>query len=255
MICLACRKVRPGYFCFCDFISHISLQIRSVQALLSMKLTSRPTCNRLQRLCHPPYRVCAIALALFLSDLMGSASTASAKSLINTSVGRALLLQQFSGQGDGGQARGGDVRFRANRRGPDVGFISLDPICYSCLLSPPPDPSSPPEPSGSPVAAEVSSPPSAPEPSPVVSSPAPPSLPEPTMVVPSPSENVLLLETVIEAASQVRQAPIVTPPSASIQTKSPSLRQTPAPLSLLGVGATLAFSRKLRGRIRGACGS
>jgi hypothetical protein len=188
-----------------------------------MKLTSQPSCHRLQRLCHPPCRVCAIALGLFLSGLMGSASTAPAMSLINTSAGRALLLQQFSGQGDGGQARGGDVRFRPNRRGPDVGFISLDPICYSCLLSSPPDPS------GSPAAAEISSSPPAPEPSPVRSSPAPASLPEPTMQVPSPSESLLLLETVVEPAPQIKQAPIETPPSVSMQTKSSTPRQTHAP--------------------------
>ncbi|MEY4352975.1 MAG: hypothetical protein RLZZ609_1216 [Cyanobacteriota bacterium] len=203
-----------------------------------------PSRHILLKACLPHARAYAVVASLLLLGFVGSTGTAFAKSLISTSAGRASLLQQFSGQGDGGQARGGDVRFRANRRGPDVGFIYLDPICYSCLLPSLPDPSY------SPTAPEISSPPPSSEPSPVVSAPAPAPLPEPTMEVPTPLVSSLPLKAVIEPAPQIQQTPIKIPTSASLQPKPSILLQTPGPLPILGVGATFAFSRKLRGRIR-----
>jgi hypothetical protein len=196
----------------------------------------------------PFLRVYAVAAALLLSGFLEATSTAAAKSLVSTSAGRALLLQQFSGQGNGGQARGGDTRFRANRRGPDVGFISLDPICYSCLLP------SLPSPSYTPVPPEISSPqpsaPPSPQPSPVVSSPVSAPLPEPTMEAPAPLVSSLPLKAVIEPAPQIQEAPMKSLTSASLQPNPSTTSQTPGPLPILGVGATFAFSRKLRGRIR-----
>lgn len=256
--CLSQVKARDFSFSFAKSCQ-LLLRVCSASRAQSMHLNRPPSRYGLTWTSLQQSKAYAVAAALLLLGCVESTSTASAKSLISTSAGRALLLRQFSGQGDGGQAKGGDVRFRANRRGPDVGFISLDPICYSCLLPSLPDPS------GSPAAPVISSPPPSPEPSPVVSAPAPaPSpvptpeapaplpQPMPTVVVTIPLLNPPPSQAVIKPAPQIQQTPIKTPPSTSLQPSSPIVLQTPGPLPILGVAASFAFSRKLKGRIRAA---
>ena len=70
------------------------------------------------------------------------------------------------------------------------------------------------------------------------------------MEAPAPLVSSLPLKAVIEPAPQIQEAPMKSLTSASLQPNPSTTSQTPGPLPILGVGATFAFSRKLRGRIR-----
>jgi hypothetical protein len=229
-------------------------------------------CNRQQRACHPPVGPFAMAVAIFLAGLMGASGAASAKSLIKSESGRASLLNMFSGQDGSIPSLEEDVRFRANRRHPDVGYISLDPICLSCLFTPPPAPPQdspapsislppPPAPPQDSPAPSISLPPPetfspspapAPSPSPVVSAPTPSPEVAPAVAEAVPNVNSVSFERVQDPPSVEALLESEVPLSVSMEMVSSPLRQAPAPLSLLGVGSAYGFSRKVRNRIRTA---
>lgn len=187
--------------------------------------------------CHPPLR------PIWLSAVCGlvvsgavPAMAAGRDGSLRSSDSRAALLSLFDDAGSSVDNGSQPTRSRANRRHPDVGYISRDTICLSCVdsafrtLSPS---------SGS-SALSVQTPES------LVSFTNQPA-PEP----PSPSTSPLPLQGPIAFGVPKEQ------PQAALSVSEPiskvvSVRQTPGPLPILGAGAALGISRQLRRRIRAA---
>lgn len=196
-----------------------------------------------------------IAMAGLLLTVAGfgqPASAASLNDLLTSIKGRSALLQSFSGGGGGSLSHQDDTRFRANRRHPDVGYISLDSICLSCViaqssapvLAPAPVISSPPAP---PVVVDPSPPPLLAPPPPI-----PESLPEPSGLESPPVSivQVIPLEERQAPASLMTLMQIEVPIPTPSQETPPPISQAPAPLSILGVTTALGMSRALRNKIR-----
>lgn len=104
--------------------------------------------NRQVTPCHPlPPHLgacvrlgCMVLLACGLATPARAASQAPSLQSIET---RVELLSLFDQEGLGYDTGGEPTRSRANRRHPDVGYVSRDPICLTCvsaeIKSPDPD--------------------------------------------------------------------------------------------------------------------
>lgn len=206
-----------------------------------------PRCTRRQSSCHPPLMPIAIAaMVVGMAGFVEPVSALSASDLLGSSSGRASLLEHFSGGGSGATAGGEQTRFRPNRRHPDVGFTSLDPICVACVLDQAassadqvpatPKPSSAQQPSAS----DAWTPPP----------PAPAALPQESTPVP-----LVTLEVVQPPVPRMTLLAIESPLPFPLDEAPPPIRQAPAALPILGAGGTMALSRKLRNRIRAARGN
>jgi hypothetical protein len=179
---------------------------------------------------------------------------------------RVALLSIFDQLGMGVDHGNDSTRSRANRRHPDVGFISSDPICLSCVMTVLAPPVLPPR---------QTPPPPAPQPK--ISSPLLPSAaPKPVPPKPAASKPVTILESRLPAVLTPAQTKIGNPvppqrtpllvelspltiapqsvPSVSVAEILPAQApiQTPGPLPILGLGAAFGFSRHLRGRLKAA---
>jgi len=185
---------------------------------------------------------------------------------------RVALLAMFDQLGAGLGPGDPSTRSRANRRHPDVGYLSSDPICLSCVMTVLNPPALPPPPPRQPL--KVSTPllqaqkPIAPKPVAskpvakklVASKPVPPKL----SIVTSPLPDVLTppqhkIENPLEpwpTPDLVELFPISMPPEPLppeggqdlVASQAPV--QTPGPLPVLGLGGAIAISRRLRKRIK-----
>lgn len=222
-----------------------------------MEPRSSPSCTSPKRLGHLPGRsvffISALPLAAGSSEAAGAAS---AVALINSSAGRQALLQQFSGEQANGLAGGGDVLLRANRRHPDVGYISQDPICWACVLAPV---LPPPQPSAAPAR------PMPAKPKPLASSAkkafflqvlaaSKPVLAPPPPGQASPLVSLATLEMVQAPAPVMTLMVIEAPFLESITMESPPVQQAPAPFPILGGAMVFTVQRRLRQRIRAVRG-
>ena len=188
---------------------------------------------------------------------------------------RVALLAMFDQLGTGLASSDESTRSRANRRHPDVGFLSSDPICLSCVMTvldppvlPPPQPRQP-----SPILQPAnSSRPLLPAPKPAAAKPAAPkpavakpAAPKPTIKT-SPLPGVL---TPAQVKIRIPLEPQPTPDLIELTPQSIPLEpvplqevpdiltaeapiQTPGPMPILGLGAAIGVSRRLRKRIKAA---
>jgi hypothetical protein len=225
------------------------------------------SCNRQSPPCHPLFWWRGAAgligvVGLLAGGVMTPVSAASPS--VQSRETRIALLSIFDQLGVGVDHGNDSTRSRANRRHPDVGFISSDPICLSCVMTvlappvlpPPPPRQAPPPPVPEPT---ISSPPlfpsPAPEPQPVaepltvLESQLPAVLPpgQDNIVNPlSPQQFPAVLEL-----SPVTIAPMDLPSDSEILLAQAPV-QTPGPLPILGLGAAFGVSRRLRGRLKAA---
>lgn len=189
--------------------------------------------------CHPPLRpICLSAVTVLVVAGAVPAMAAGRNVSLRSSGSRAALLSLFQGVGSGVDHGSQPTRSRANRRHPDVGYLSRDSICLSCVGGAFQASSSS---SGS-SASSVQTPES------VVSFTHQPT---PERSAPSPSPSPLPLQEPLAFGVPVEQPLAVVSASEPLSTVV-SVRQTPGPLPILGAGAALGFSRKLRRRIRAA---
>lgn len=185
--------------------------------------------------CHPPLRpIWLSAVSVLVVAGAVPAMAAGSNVSLRSSDSRAALLSLFQGVGSGVDHGSQPTRSRANRRHPDVGYLSRDPICLSCVGGAFQASSSS---SGS-SASSVQTPES------VVSFTHQPA---PERSAPSPSP--LPLQEPLAFGVPVGQ-PLAVVSASEPLSKVVSVRQTPGPLPILGAGAALGFSRKLRRRIR-----
>ena len=226
-------------------------------------------------------------LGLLIVGVMTPASAATPElPSVQSRETRIALLSIFDQLGVGVNPADGATRSRANRRHPDVGFISSDPICLSCVMTVLAPPAvSPPAPRPSVPSPTVSSRPILPSPAPkpvlplpvapkpslskpVGSKPAAPKppAPKPVTILQSRLPAVLSPPPVTitnpleppQAVVLITIPPLTIPteilpdPSASVVPSAQILKQTPGPLPILGAGMALAASRRLRGRIKAA---
>lgn len=204
---------------------------------LAMYFPSPASFTRRLLACHPPLRPIWLS-AVWVLVMVGSvpAMAAGRNGSLRSSDSRAALLSLFRGVGSGVDHGSQPTRSRANRRHPDVGYLSRDPICLSCVGGAFRTPSSS---SGS-SASSVQTPES-------VVSFTHQSVPERS----GPSTSPLPLQEPIAFGVPVEQ------PLAALSAPEPlstvvSVRQTPGPLPILGAGAAWGISRQLRRRIRAA---
>lgn len=180
---------------------------------------------------------------------------------------RVALLAMFDQLGVGLGPGDPSTRSRANRRHPDVGFLSSDPICLSCVMTVLGPPALPPPPPRQPL--KVSAPllpaPKPVAPKPVASKPAAPKpvAPRPSIIT-SRLPDVLMppqlkFENPLEprpTPDLVELFPLTMPPELLppqggqdlVAAQAPV--QTPGPLPVLGLGGAIAISRRLRKRIK-----
>lgn len=201
--------------------------------------------------------VCGL-LGLWTVGAMSSASAASPKlPSVQSRDTRLALLSLFDQSGASVDFGDDPTRSRANRRHPDVGFTSRDPICLSCVmtvLAPPVLP--PPQPT---ISSLPLLPPPAPTPVPPLPvAPNPPAILQSGLPAVLPSAEIPIwnpLETPT-APSLIELPPIgfamEAIPDASVPVISSSQvpLQTPGPLPILGPGMAFALTRRLRGRIK-----
>jgi len=222
--------------------------------VLVVSLSPLPSFNRQSTPCHPLFRgrgaVGLIGVLCLLSGgVMTPVSAASSRlPSVQSRETRIALLSIFDQLGMGVDLGNDSTRSRANRRHPDVGFISSDPICLSCVMTAIAPPVFPP------TAPRQEPPPPFPQPTifspltilesrvtalvPVDPEIGNPLVPQPTPVLIELSSIAITPESLYsESASEISsaQAPI----------------QTPGPLPILGLGA-FGVSRRLRGRIKAA---
>jgi hypothetical protein len=206
--------------------------------------TPRASFNRQTSPCHPllsGWRVAGVLGMVTLLNAgggMAPVSAASQKPSVQSRETREALLSLFDQLGMGIDPAD-DTRSRANRRHPDVGFLSSDPICLSCVmtvLDPPAlSPTAPRQPLSPPVAKPTSSPPLKPALQPATQA----LLPKPPTILQSRIE----LPPIPFEPESLPGDPVIAP-QAPIQ--------TPGPLSILGFGTAFGFSRRLRRRLKPA---
>lgn len=209
-----------------------------------MSPTPRASFNRQTSPCHPllsGWRVAGVLGMVTLLNAgggMAPVSAASQKPSVQSRETREALLSLFDQLGMGIDPAD-DTRSRANRRHPDVGFLSSDPICLSCVmtvLDPPAlSPTAPRQPLSPPVAKPTSSPPLKPALQPATQA----LLPKPPTILQSRIE----LPPIPFEPESLPGDPVIAP-QAPIQ--------TPGPLSILGFGTAFGFSRRLRRRLKPA---
>ena len=212
--------------------------------------------------------VCGL-LGLWTVGAMSPASAASPKlPSVQSRDTRLALLSLFDQSGASVGFGDDPTRSRANRRHPDVGFTSRDPICLSCVmtvlappaLSPPAPPQAPPPPPPQPTISSLPLlPPPAPTPVPPLPvAPNPPAILQSGLPAVHPSAEIPIsnpLETPL-APSLIELPPVgfamEAIPDASVPVISSSQvpLQTPGPLPILGAGMAFALTRRLRGRIK-----
>jgi hypothetical protein len=157
---------------------------------------------------------------------------------LRSSDSRAALLSLFDDAGSSVDHGSQPTRSRANRRHPDVGYLSRDSICLSCVES----------------AFRTPSPSSGSSASSVQTSESLVSFtqqPAPERSGPSTSTSPLPLQEPIAFGVPMEQ-PLAALSAPELISTVVSVRQTPGPLSILGAGAALGISRQLRRRIRAA---
>ena len=228
--------------------------------------------NRPSTPCHPLFCGRGAAgligvVGLLTGGVMAPVSAASPRPpSVQSRETRVALLSIFDQLGVGVDQGNDSTRSRANRRHPDVGFISSDPICLSCVMTVLAPPVLPPRQSPPP-----------PVPQPKISSPLLPSAaPKPVPPKPAASKPVTILESRLPAVLTPGQTKIGNPlppqrtpllvelspitiapqsaPSGSVSEILPAQApiQTPGPLPILGLGAAFGVSRRLRGRLKAA---
>lgn len=175
---------------------------------------------------------------------------------------RAALLAMFDQLGVGLAPSDEATRSRANRRHPDVGFLSSDPICLSCVMtvlappvSPPPSPTKAVKPATPLLPAPKSVAPKSVAPKPAALKPSiiTSRLPDVLMPPQSKIENPLEPQPNPELVALVPLSipPELIPPQGPqnfVAAQAPV--QTPGPLPVLGLAGAIAISRRLRKRIQ-----
>lgn len=193
--------------------------------------------------CHPPLRPIWLSVVWML--VMAGAVPAMAAGRdgsLRSSDSRAALLSLFDDAGSSVDHGSQPTRSRANRRHPDVGYLSWDSICLSCVDSAfrTPSPSSGSSASSVQTSESLVS---------FTQQPAPerpgPSTSTSTSTSPLPLQEPIAFGVPMEQPLAALSAP---EPISTVV----SVRQTPGPLSILGAGAALGISRQLRRRIRAA---
>ena len=178
---------------------------------------------------------------------------------------RVALLAMFDQLGTGLASSDESTRSRANRRHPDVGFLSSDPICLSCVMTvldppvlPPPQPRQPSpilQPANSsrpllPAPKPAAAKPAAPKPTittsrlPGVLTPAQVKIRNPLEPQPTPDLIELTPQSIPLEPVPLQEVPDILTAEAPIQ--------TPGPMPILGLGAAIGVSRRLRKRIKAA---
>jgi hypothetical protein len=187
--------------------------------------------------CHPPLRPIWLS-AVWVLVVAGAvpAMAAGRNGSLRSSDSRAALLSLFRGAGSSVDHGSQPTRSRANRRHPDVGYLSRDSICLSCVSGAFQTPS----PSSGSSASSVQAPESLVS---LTHQPAPER--------PGPSTSPLPLQEPIAFGLPVEQPLAALSAPESISTVV-SVRQTPGPLPILGAGAAFGISRQLRRRITAA---
>lgn len=224
----------------------------SPAAQMSFTLRQVP-CHPLCRTFLGPSTAAVSLLTLLLSGVFPPVQAAPRSPSLASSATRDSLLALFQGTSDGHVQQGQPTRSRANRRGPDVGYVSRDRICLECLLG-----------TSSPSVPQATSPKSSPKP-PVASTPtpsppapSPPPPPEPQVSVQNESSQppATVLHAVIDAPQPPETAEMGLELQAEPQEATPfrapmeAASQAPGPLPILGGGVAFGFSRHLRRRIK-----
>lgn len=229
--------------------------------------------NRRVPPCHPLggvgrwiglFGILGFGVGIVLEPVRGLAQAAPS---IQSRETRVALLAMFDQLGAGLGPGDPSTRSRANRRHPDVGFLSSDPICLSCVMTVLDPPALPPPPPRLPL--KVSTPlltaPKPITPKPVPSKPvaSKPAAPKPSIITSRLPDVLMPPQPKIENPLEPRPTPdlvelfpLSMPPEPLLPQGGQELVasqapvQTPGPLPVLGLGGAIAMSRRLRKRVK-----